>query len=132
MNDRDRPVLKANEAFYAALVNSDYQGMESLWARDNPVAVIHPGWPPLHGREAVMDSWRRILAGTSTSALYCSNAKSYVMDQVASVVYSECFPEGELVATNIFIREAGAWKIVHHQGGPIQSMSNGDSPERVH
>ena len=132
MSDQDRHVLEANTAFYTALINSDYQTMESLWSHKSAVAVIHPGWPPLHGREAVMDSWRRILAGPSTSAMYCSNVKSYVMDKVAFVICSECFPEGELVATNIFVHEDGMWKIVHHQGGSLQSLFDDEAPERIH
>ena len=132
MHDEERHVLKANEAFYAALINNDYQTMESLWAHASEVAVIHPGWPPLHGREAVMDSWRRILAGPAAGTMYCSNVKSYIMDQVAFVICSECFHEGELVATNIFIREAGAWKIVHHQGGPLQAIDEDGPPESIH
>ncbi len=31
---------------------------------------------------------------------------------------AEAVGGGYLVATNIFIREAGAWKMVHHQAGP--------------
>jgi len=132
MDDQERSLLKTNEAFYKAMVNGDYRIMETLWATGSEVAVIHPGWPPLHGREAVMDSWRRILAGPSTSSIFCSNARTYIIGQVAFVICSECFPEGELVATNIFVREAGNWRLVHHQGGPLQSAGDDSSTERIH
>lgn len=132
MNDQLNQVLHANESFYEALINSDYQSMELLWANESDVAVIHPGWPPLHGREAVMDSWKRILAGDSTQGMYCSNAKFYLLDKVAFVICSECFPEGELIATNIFVLEKDIWKIVHHQGGPMQSIIDDASAERMH
>jgi len=128
----DQKVLKVNEAFYSALINGDYQAMESLWSHASEVAVIHPGWPPLHGREAVMDSWQRILDGGSTRGMYCANAVCYQMSDAAFVICTESFPEGELVATNIYVREDGDWKIVHHQGGPIQSMNDDEAPERVH
>ena len=132
MNDQERNVLKANEAFYKAMVNGDFRIMESLWATDSEVAVIHPGWPPLHGREAVMDSWRRILAGPSTNSIFCNNARTYIIGQVAFVICSECFPEGELVATNIFVRESGNWRLVHHQGGSMQQASMERSSESIH
>lgn len=132
MNDQTLNVLHANESFYEALNNSDYQSMELLWSNESDVVVIHPGWPPLHGREAVLDSWERILNGDSTRNMFCNNAKSYVMGRVAFVICSECFPEGELVATNIFILEGGEWKIVHHQGGPMQSVIVDTPAERIH
>lgn len=49
-------VLAANEAFYTAFTNRDYPQLEALWAREHEVAVIHPGWPPLFGRSAVLES----------------------------------------------------------------------------
>lgn len=132
MNDQLNQVLHANESFYEALINSDYQSMELLWANESDVAVIHPGWPPLHGREAVMDSWKRILTGNSTQGMYCSNAKFYLLDKVAFVICSECFPEGELIATNIFVLEEDKWKIIHHQGGPMQLIIDDASAEKMH
>lgn len=132
MNNQSQNVLIANAEFYEALVNGDFNSMESLWATSDDVAVIHPGWPPLHGREAVMDSWRRILAGDSTREIFCRNARCYLMNETAFVVCSECFPEGELVATNIFIREDGMWRIVHHQGGPLQMITEENSGETLH
>lgn len=132
MNDQSRNVLNANEAFYQALVSGDYNAMESLWATSREVAVIHPGWPALHGREAVMDSWRRIMIGESTREIFCRNARCYLMDKTAFVICSECFPEGELVATNVFVREDDGWRIVHHQGGPIQMIAEETPGEILH
>ena len=124
--------MNANELFYQALANGDYASMEPLWSGSDDVVVIHPGWPALHGREAVMDSWRRILTGTSTRAIFCRDARCYLMDKMAFVVCSESFPEGELVATNIFIKEDGEWKIVHHQGGSIQMVADDTAGEILH
>ena len=132
MNEQTQNVLKANELFYQAMVKGDYVSMEPLWSGTDDIVVIHPGWPALHGREAVMDSWRRILVGNSTRDIFCRNARCYLADNMAFVVCSECFPEGELVATNIFVMEGGGWKIVHHQGGPIQMLAEDASAEIIH
>ena len=35
------------------------------------------------------------------------------------VVCSEELPSGRLVATNIFVREGGTWKICHHHASPV-------------
>jgi len=52
MNDQTQAVLDVNRAFYDAFINADYPAMESLWAQEHEIAVIHPGWSPLHGRNA--------------------------------------------------------------------------------
>ena len=41
--------------------------MEQVWARVAPVTCLHPGWTLLSGREAVLESWRTILAKRRTS-----------------------------------------------------------------
>jgi len=61
MTAAEREVLEANAAFYAAFEQRDPEAMDALWAREAPVACLHPGWEPLFGREAVVGSWRRIL-----------------------------------------------------------------------
>lgn len=132
MNEQVQSILKANELFYQAMINGDYSSMEPLWSASDDVTVIHPGWPALHGREAVMDSWRRIMTGPSTRDIFCRNARCCLADKMAFVVCSECFPEGELVATNIFVLEQGEWKIIHHQGGPIQVIADDTSAEIIH
>ncbi|TMA07756.1 MAG: DUF4440 domain-containing protein, partial [Deltaproteobacteria bacterium] len=61
MTAAEREVLEANAAFYAAFTQRDADAMDVLWAREVPVACLHPGWEPLSGREEVVSSWRRIL-----------------------------------------------------------------------
>src|SRR5436189_231886 len=58
-------ILFANESFYRAFAARDAAAMEALWATDLPVACIHPGWAPLTGRAAVMQSWRNILSNAN-------------------------------------------------------------------
>ena len=116
--DDEREVLAANEAFYEAFAAHDVARMGELWAKRLPVVVIHPGWPALHGREAVLDSRAGILEGPEPPAISCSDATAVVLGSAAFVVCTEQLPTGELVATNVFAREGGAWRIVHHQAGP--------------
>jgi hypothetical protein len=60
MNDSDA-VLAANLEFYRAFTTRDAEAMDALWARRAPVACVHPGWPPLTDRDAVVESWRQQL-----------------------------------------------------------------------
>ena len=63
-------VLFCNEAFYSAFSNGDIVAMSNLWAQTNDVSVIHPGWEPLFGREAVLSSWADIVSDGERSVCY--------------------------------------------------------------
>src|SRR5690348_3483190 len=67
-------ILLANDAFYAAFADRDDEAMDALWARGALVACVHPGWPPLVGRDAVMASWRGILRGPGAPTIACTDA----------------------------------------------------------
>ena len=114
----EQAVLEANERFYAAFHSRDMAAMEALWARKAPVAVIHPGWPGVTGREAVLESWRQIMENPASPRIQSVEPKAYVHASTAFVICYEIVPTGLLIATNIFVREDGAWKMVHHQAGP--------------
>jgi ketosteroid isomerase-like protein len=115
----DSEILEANERFYDAFTRGDVEAMEELWARDAPVACIHPGWGLLGDRQAVMDSWARILASDARPEVRCAHPIAWPRGDTAIVLCTEVLADGELVATNIFVREDEAWKICHHQAGPV-------------
>jgi len=64
-------VLFANEAFYRAFADRDVAAMTALWAESAPVLCIHPGWPPVHGSDAVLASWTRILRHPQAPDIAC-------------------------------------------------------------
>ena len=111
-------VLLANAAFYRAFAERDIPAMEEIWVRDAPIAVIHPGWPGLNGREAVMRSWRAILGGPAAPAIEVVGALAHLYGDTAFVICYELLADGVMIATNVFVRRDGAWKMVHHQAGP--------------
>jgi hypothetical protein len=119
MPSAEAEVLAANQAFYEAFARGDFAVIDALWARRAPVACIHPGWGALHGREEVMASWRSILEGGSRPPVRCIRPTAWVLGESAYVVCGERIQGAELVATNLFVREDGAWKLVHHQAGPV-------------
>jgi ketosteroid isomerase-like protein len=116
---RDLDVLDANSAFYRAFAGRDLEAMDAVWASDAPVACVHPGWDALRGRDAVMESWRAILSGPHSPEIGCSHAFAQVIGETALVICREHVAGGELVATNVFVREDGGWKLVHHQASPL-------------
>ena len=114
-----RDVLVANQAFYQAFAARDLEGMEALWATGVPVACIHPGWNVLRGRDLVLASWRSILGSDSSPDVMCGNASAHVLGESAFVICEEQVAEDVLIATNVFVRERGGWKLAHHQAAPI-------------
>jgi ketosteroid isomerase-like protein len=118
MNKTIDQVLKANQAFYDAFAAGDYDRLERLWTHTGEISVIHPGSSLLHGRQPVMSSWRQILGNADGSNIRCADPRVYLLGDVAYVVCSEVFPDGRLIATNIFRLEDNTWRMVHHQAGP--------------
>jgi ketosteroid isomerase-like protein len=113
MGDAEQ-VLAANAAFYDAFAAKNADAMEAVWARRAPLACIHPGWHPLRGRDAVLASWRAILSGPGAPPITCAEPAAQVLGDVAVVICIERIPSVELVATNVFVREDGEWRLVHH------------------
>ena len=134
MNKIANDVLRINRVFYEIFAAGDYAEMKKLWANGKEVSVIHPGSMVLHGHEAVMMSWQQILENSGGSKIRCVEPRVYILGDTAYVICNEVFPEGQLIATNIFVLEEGAWRMVHHQAGPVnQPMQNiSDSTKSIH
>jgi len=128
MRDLDA-VLVANSEFYRAFAERDVDGMAEIWARRGPVSCIHPGWPPIIGREEVMASWRQILGGRGAPAIECLSPEALSCGDAIFVLCFERVDDAMLAATNIFARENGVWKLVHHQAGPTD-VESGDTDDR--
>ncbi len=109
-------ILAANAGFYVAFRNGDATAMDTIWARRAEVACVHPGATPLHGRDAVMESWNEILGGPPP--IQCVFPRVHQVGDAGFVICGERVPGGTLVATNVFVLEDGAWRMVHHHAGP--------------
>ena len=121
-------VLAANESFYRAFATRDLAAMDRVWAQEAAVACVHPGWAPLLGREAVMESWAGILGNPSSPNIRCVQPQASIYGQVAMVLCYEVVERGYLVATNLFVQESGVWKLFHHQAGPTTSPAGPSTP----
>jgi ketosteroid isomerase-like protein len=116
---REIEVLEANEAFYRAFTTRDADAMDALWARRAPVACIHPGWDALDGLAQVLGSFRAILDSSSAPEVICTVAAAHVLGDTAFVTCHERVQGARFVATNVFTREEGAWRMVHHHSSPL-------------
>jgi hypothetical protein len=134
MTEKDA-VLSANLEFYRAFTTRDTKAMEALWAKRLPVSCIHPGWVALRDRAAVMRSWRDILANPDAPSIMCHEEDAAVYGELAVVTCEEDLQSGMLVATNVFAKEDGNWRLIHHQAGPLameQPRRAAQPPGRLH
>jgi len=123
-------LLAANLEFYRAFTTHDVAAMDRVWALETPVLCLHPGWTLLRGREAVMDSWRRILAGPEAPNVRVHEDQAFLFGEVGIVTCEEELGGGWLAATNMFVKEEGTWRLVHHQASPIMTREPEERPER--
>jgi ketosteroid isomerase-like protein len=118
-------VRKASKQFYAALnrmANGDAGPLADIWSHNTDVTTMHP----IGGREV---GWDKVRQSFEQVAKLASDGKIELKDQfihAAGDVAYEVGTEhgqfklaGQQVAiehrvTNIYQREAGAWKIAHH------------------
>lgn len=126
MADRDRAreeaaVLEANHEFYRAFSRGDYAAMSELWAKSVSVACLHPGARLLSGRQAVLASFRELLAAAPAWKLVSRDTRVHWLGEGAFVTCLEANGDqpAHLAATNIFVREEGRWRMVHHHAGPL-------------
>jgi len=125
MGSDETLVLAANQAFYDAFARRDLGALDALWAERAPVACIHPGWDALHGRDEVMASFGAIFRGSGAPAIECVAPIVHVLGDTAFVICGEAIEGAYLIATNIFVREDGRFRLCHHQAGPV----SGPRPE---
>ena len=126
----EQAVLFANEAFYRAFDDRDFAAMDALWAREAQVACVHPGWGPLAGRAAVLESWESLLANPRSPTPQCRDPRAFTYGEVAFVICYEELAGNFLLATNVFVRERDAWRMVHHQSGPTADRPRRAEPAR--
>ena len=118
MTDSDA-VLAANLEFYRAFAARDIPAMDALWARQAPVACLHPGWTALTDRDTIMGSWMGILSNPDAPRIACFDEQVFLYGEVALVLCEEELEGGTLAASNLFVREDNEWRIAHHHAGQI-------------
>lgn len=123
-------LLFANETFYRAFADRDTTLMSAVWADREPVTCLHPGWPPVEGRDAVLQSWHAILTGPASPDIQCLHAKAGIHKDMGLVICYERIGQDFLLATNVFIRSGNGWLMVHHQSGPAPEPAVNSPPPR--
>lgn len=126
-------VRKVSTQFYASLnrmVGGDSASMADIWSHSAAVTGLHP----IGGREL---GWDAVKASFEKVAQLASGGKVELKDQLVRVAGEMAYEVGvehgqitlagqqasiEHRVTNIYQREAGAWKIVHHHTDTSAAM----------
>jgi ketosteroid isomerase-like protein len=120
-------LLAANAAYYRAFAACDIKGMGDIWGQED-ISCIHPGWPALIGRDAVLASYRDILRNPRQEPILRRNERALIAGAEGRVICLEVVGESALVATNQFRFVDGAWRLVHHQASPLMVAEPERSP----
>ncbi len=127
IEQRIEEVTKANEKFYHAFESLDITKMDAIWAHQEYVTCIHPGWSIRVGWPLVRDSWVVIFNNIFSMDFSLTELQVQVAGDVAWVICTEnitsrhgdATQESRVVATNLYERVEDAWTIIHHHGSPL-------------
>jgi ketosteroid isomerase-like protein len=126
-------VRQASEQFYAALnrlANGDASSMADIWSHSATVTTMHPIGGREVGWDEVKEPWGQVAQLMSDGQVNLNGQLIQVSGDMAYEVGTEqgqATIAGEQVAfnhrvTNIYRRESGIWKIVHHHTDLSQAM----------
>jgi ketosteroid isomerase-like protein len=131
---------EANTRFYEAVEHGDLDAMGEVWLENGDggesITCVHAGWPVLRGRPEVLRSFALIMANTDYIQFFLTDVEVELLgEEVAVVTCTENILSGEpgepdeqgpgplvggtVVATNVFRRSGGAWRLQAHHGSPV-------------
>ena len=132
-------IEQANAAFYRALESGVLERMEELWAHDDWVCCVHPGWDLITGWPSVRESWEMIFAGGQRLRTSPSEVAVKVIGEMAWVtclenitVFGESsFDSARAAATNLFVYRNDRWLMVHHHASPTPMIVPDNSSDAI-
>ncbi|MBT5028396.1 MAG: nuclear transport factor 2 family protein [Nitrospinaceae bacterium] len=123
----DEKAKSANESFYEAFNKRDIEAMQQVWGEGGKETCVHPGWPPLIGFDAILNSWAGIFENSGNMDIRISDVRVVASADLAWVSCTEKLftiaESGVLVsqvcATNLFGVEGDVWKMIMHHASPF-------------
>jgi len=128
MSERENDkILKINQLFYEALGTRNINLMKAVWAKNEKVGCVHPGWTILRSWEAIMQSWESVFDPEDQVDIKLSEIVVQINDNMAwltcvqEMVYINREPLSFNLSqsTNIFEKDNNEWKMVIHHASPI-------------
>jgi ketosteroid isomerase-like protein len=128
-------VRNASKLFYTGLnrmVNGDSGLLAEIWSHNTDVTTMHPIGGRQVGWDAVRASFGQVAGLASAGQV---GLKDQLIQVAGDMAYEVGIEQGNITlagervmiehrVTNIYRREAGAWKIVHHHTDISPAMMN--------
>ena len=122
----------ANTRFYSAFESLDLAQMEAVWAHDDEVECVHPGWELLLGWEEVRERWARLFANARRVRIALSSVWIRIEGRVGGVActehvttaFADSFDDAMVQATNIFVLQEEGWMLVAHHSSPLPNPAH--------
>ena len=126
-------VREASKKFYAALnrmANGESNTLAVAWAQNGNVTAMHPIGGREVGWDAVKGSFNQVAGVASDSKIELEDQLIQDLGDVAYELGTESAQfkiaghpvKGEMRVTNIYKKEGGSWKVVHHHTDLSPSM----------
>jgi ketosteroid isomerase-like protein len=118
----DDDVQAASDRFYRVLGDMDVSGMLEVWSQNGDVTTMHPmggeevGWTEVRRSfEQAADAMDDVSVAFERRTLHAAGDLAYEtgIERGRGTVAGERF-EFEQRVTNVYRREGGEWKLVHH------------------
>ena len=127
LKEKIEEVGRANREFYEAFETLDIMRMDRVWAQQEYVTCIHPGWTLRSDWPEVRDSWVLIFNNTFSMKFDLSEVMIQVAGDMAWVICVESITsqqadepqEAKVLATNLFERIGDEWLLIHHHGSAV-------------
>jgi ketosteroid isomerase-like protein len=132
-------IEEANAGFYRAMESGLIEQMEEVWAHEDYVRCVHPGWDALTGWQRVRESFVMIFSNGQKMKASPLDVSIFEMNDIArvccteniTVFTSESFDSAQATATNLFVRREGRWLLVHHHASSIPMIVSDESSNLV-
>jgi ketosteroid isomerase-like protein len=130
-------VRQASDQFYAALnqmlSTGDSGQVTAVWSQGQEGSTLHPLGGREVGRDQVLATWKQAGPGFSEGQCAVDDLEMIpITEDAAYTIGTERFEgkvggeqiSGEWRTTNIYRREDGAWKIVHHHADASHELQD--------
>lgn len=126
-------------SLYTAIETGDLDLMGAVWADSDDVVCIHPGWPVVRGRSAMLRSWAVVMAGTPYVQFFLTDLVVDAKGDTAVVTCAESLLTGaegsaegfmgaRAVSTKVLVRTSTGWRVTLHHSSPVMAGPGAGEP----
>ena len=116
----------AERAFYQAFEDKNLDAMMAVWLEQGNLCCIHPGGERLQTWSEIRASWAAIFANDIDMRIETLETKFHLSEGVAihyvkEQIHIAGVRRGLVVATNVYSKQEGSWKMIAHHASPSPS-----------